>query len=367
MNILSQKSSVNGNLSTKPISQGLPGHYYFSPDIFALEMQSLWSSAWQFIGRESDLSNPGDYLTCIVGEQPLFVIRTNNGELRAMHNVCPHRAARLLDGKGNCNRVRCPYHAWSFDLEGKLQGLPQAKFFPNLDKSTVRLAEARVETWGGFIFVNPESEGESLKSYLADFPNYLEQYEYSWQELQEVDRWSYDEPVNWKFSVENYLECYHLPVVHAQSLECFYPKDIQYTPTGRHYQISVPYIDEESVKEHPAFSGEPKARSYQGLIFPNTMVNTAKDKVSVFHLVPLTPESTRFEVFIYQTPAQMEAFPYKPNDFRPEFDRVLNEDFSAVRLLQASVRSKVYKVQLAEELEFGISHFHKVLSEYLRQ
>lgn len=361
---MSLMTSLCGNSETAQPSVGLPGYYYFSPDILMYEIQSIWNRTWQFVGRESDLPQPGDYLTCTVGNQPLFVIRTDTGELKAMHNVCPHRGARLLDGEGTCRQVRCPYHAWRFDFAGNLQGLPRSDSFPGLDKSKVRLASARVDTWGGFIFVNPSPEGESLKSYLAGFPDYLEQYEQPWSELQEVDRWVYEEPANWKFPIENYLECYHLPIVHGKSLQCFNPKDIHYTPTGRHYQIFVPFTAEETVKDHPAFSGVPKGQSYQGFIFPNWMVNTARDKVSVFRLTPLTPTTTQFEVRIYQSPAQMAAFPYQVDEFRPEFDRVLNEDFMAVRSLQASVHSSAYGVLQLADIEYGISHFHQVLAEY---
>lgn len=361
-----EKSSINGSITDEYATLEWPDYYYFSDDIFAHERRTLWRSTWQFVSRESELPNPGDYLTCIVGDKSLIVIRTQNGELQAMHNVCAHRGARLLNGQGNCNLVRCPYHGWSFDLEGKLVGVPRYKSFPDLDKSTVRLAKARVDTWGGFIFVNPEPEGESLSSYLAGFPSYLEQYEHSWEELQEVDRWSYEEPVNWKLLVENYLESYHLSTVHAQSIQGFEPKNIRTTPTGNHYQICVSYTAEESARDRQFFSREPQSQSYQGFIFPNLMVNTARDNVLVFRLFPLTPVSTRFEVIIYQTAAQMQAFPYQPNDFRPEFDRYLQEDFAAVRSLQASVRSKGYRVlQQTEEVEFGITHFHKVLLKYL--
>ncbi|XGV97523.1 MAG: aromatic ring-hydroxylating dioxygenase subunit alpha [Leptolyngbya sp. BL-A-14] len=365
MKVLSEESQARGNaLQAKPAS-GLPSDYYFSEEVFALERRSLWSHVWQCVGRESDLPNPGDYVTCIVGDQPMLVIRGTDGTLRALHNVCPHRGARMLDGQGHCNRIICPYHGWTFDREGQLKSLPRAECFPHLDQAATRLLEGRVATWGGFIFIHPEPYGESLPEYLAEFPAYLEQYEQPWEDLREVDRWSYTEPANWKFPIENYLECYHLPVVHAQSLRCFDASGIQYTPTGRHYQIAVPWTGADSVQEHPSFPGKPKHKSYQGFIFPNLMVNTARDMVSVFKLTPLTPETTQFEVFIYQTRAQMDAFPYQQAAFRSEFDRVLNEDFMAVRSLQQGVRSKAYQVHLAENLEFGITHFHQVLSSFI--
>lgn len=363
MNTSINRASVpqSSKQASKP---GLSGHHYCSDDIFTQEMAKIWLNTWQFVGRVSELPHPGDYLTCTVGDQPLFVTRTHSGELRAMHNVCPHRGAQLLSKRGNCGQVRCPYHAWRFDLEGQLLGLPQAESFPGLDRSAVQLATVQVDTWGGFIFVNVNSGAESLKHHLAGFPDYLEPYEQPWQDLREVDRWAYEEPVNWKFPIENYLESYHLPIVHGRSLQCFNPKSIRCTPTGSHYQIFVPFTAEELVKDHSAFSGDPGGVSYQGFIFPNWMVNTAKDKVSIFRIIPLTAVTTRFEVLIYQTAAQREGFPYQADQFRPEFDRVLQEDFTVLRLLQASVRSKVYGVYQLAEIEAGIRHFHNVLSGY---
>ncbi|MBD1852760.1 aromatic ring-hydroxylating dioxygenase subunit alpha [Leptolyngbya sp. GB1-A1] len=338
---------------------GLPGRAYYKTDVFEQEMRS-WNHTWQMVGRESQVQNFGDYFTCTVGDQSLFVIRTENGSLRAFHNVCPHRGAQLLVDQGNCHQVRCHYHAWRFSLEGNLLGLPQSQCFPGIDRSAVQLRSAQVDTWGGFVFVNLTPTGESLQTYLAGFPAYLEQYDHDWKELERVDSWFYEEPVNWKFLVENYLESYHLSTVHGKSLQCFDPRNIQATITGRHYQICVGYAAQDSIKQHQVFAGEPQHKSYQGFIFPNWMVNTARDNVSVFRLLPLSATQTRFEVLIYQTRSQQTAFPYNRDSFRAEFDRVLQEDFGAVRLLQSSVRSQAYGVlQFAAGLEDGIPHFQR--------
>jgi phenylpropionate dioxygenase-like ring-hydroxylating dioxygenase large terminal subunit len=349
--------------STNKQRLGLPRQAYFQAEVFEQEMRS-WNHTWQMVGRVSQVQKAGDYFTCTVADQPLFVTRTEAGELRAFHNLCPHRSAQLVADQGNCQQVRCPYHAWRFDLDGQLLGLPQAQCFPELDRSKVQLLSARVDTWGGFVFVNLAAIGESLQTYLAGFPTYLEQYDQAWTELELVDSWSYQEPVNWKFLIENYLESYHLSTVHGKSLQCFDPRDIQTASSGRHYQICVGYADRESVKQHQVFAGDPQQKSYQGFIFPNWMVNTAKDHVSIFRLIPLSATQTRFEVLIYQTPVQQAAFSKDGDSFRAEFDRVLQEDFGAVRLLQASVRSQAYGVlQFAVGLEDGIPHFYRALGE----
>jgi phenylpropionate dioxygenase-like ring-hydroxylating dioxygenase large terminal subunit len=345
-------------------SHGLRGECYFSNQVLEREYEALWHQTWQLVGRESDLVEVGNYFTCTVGTQPILVIRSQTG-IEAMYNVCPHRGARLLEGQGHCHQIRCPYHSWSFACDGTLQGLPQADCFPHLDRSTVALAKVRVETWGGFVFVNLAANGESLQTYLAGFGNYLRHYDHDWENLRQVDHWDYEHAVNWKFFVENYLESYHLSTVHGQSLKCFDPKQIQTAANGRHYQICVGYRTNSEV--HPSFVGGEDSYSYQGFIFPNWMVNTAKDNVSIFRVTPLAAERTRFEVFIYQTPAQSQQFPYCSEQFRPPFDQVLQEDFAAVHLLQASVRSQAYGVlQFAEPLEQGIQHFHAVWSSSLQ-
>lgn len=152
------------------VASGLPQHYYSDPNILQQELQHVWGKTWQLVGRVEDLSKPGDYLTCLLGQEPILVVRTPKGNLRAMHNICQHRGAQMLTGRGKCKFLRCPYHAWTYDLDGNLLGVSQQHLFPTLDKSTMRLCDARVDTWGGFIFVNPHSVGETLKEYLADFP-----------------------------------------------------------------------------------------------------------------------------------------------------------------------------------------------------
>jgi phenylpropionate dioxygenase-like ring-hydroxylating dioxygenase large terminal subunit len=345
---------------------GLEGACYFSEAFSKQEKELLFNKTWQFVGHESALPEIGDYFTVSFLGENLFIIRTEANTLKAFHNVCTHRGAKILEGKGNCNKIRCPYHAWIFDLSGQLKGMHRSQHFSMLDKSTASLAAITLESWRGLIFINLDPACESLMDYLAGFPAHLEEYEHNWEDLREIDRWSYDEPVNWKFFIENYSEYYHLTTIHAQSLKLFDAKSIVAEATGLHHKIRMAYAEQDSVRDHQIFAGEPAKYSCQGIIFPNLMVNTAKDNVSVFKLIPLSPTSTRFEVIIYQTKQQQQLFPYDLEKFRAEFDSVLQEDFSGVRLLQASVHSKAYGVHhYAEGVEFGITDFHNNLRRYL--
>lgn len=347
---------------------GLPGNYYTDSKIFARELKTIWHRTWQLVGRQETLAEPGDYLTYTLGEEPIFVVRDVDGSLKAMHNICPHRGAQLLEGQGHCDRhkITCPYHAWTYGLDGQLLGITKPKLFPNLDKSQIQLLPARVETWGGFIFVNSDDRGESLKDYLAGMPAFLEQYDRDWMSLREVDRWFYDQPINWKLIVENYVEDYHFEAVHSQGFGTVYDSDnIRSLPTGRHLRIEVPYTTERGGEFFTSFSEAGKV-SYQGYIFPNMMLNPHKNFLSVFHLIPLDAGHTRVEIIIYQSPEQFASVPCRSPQFRQGFDTLMEEDFSICRKIQTGIHSRAYQVaQLAEEHELGISHFHNVLSEYL--
>jgi phenylpropionate dioxygenase-like ring-hydroxylating dioxygenase large terminal subunit len=345
---------------------GLPGYFYTDPQIFDRELKTIWANTWQLIGRVEDVANPGDYITCMLGNEPIVVLRTQTNELLAWHNICQHRGARLLEGKGNCHAIRCPYHAWTYSQQGKLLGLPQQHLFPNLNKSDLHLISAQVDAWGGFIFVNPNPNGESLPSYLAGFQDYLQQSGYQFEALRKVMAWSYEEPINWKFIVENYVEDYHFAIAHADSLSLYDFPNVRTKLCGRHVQVLVPYTEKPSKDELADDSiSKQKRLSYQGYVFPNLMVETTKNHFFIFRLIPLTPVSTRIEVVFYQTSEQIARYPLKEAKFRPSFDRVMQEDFALCRLLQEGVRSRAYRVShLANERESGIAHFYNVISDW---
>lgn len=346
---------------------GLPGRYYYDSEIFARELKTVWRQTWQLVGRQESLSQPGDYLTYTLGEDPILILRTADGSLKAWHNICPHRGAKLLEGQGNCrHKITCPYHAWTYNLDGQLVGIRKPQWFPDFDLSQIHLIPAQVDTWGGFVFVNPDAQGESLQDYLAGMPDFLEKYDQDWASLREVDRWFYDQPINWKLVVENYVEDYHFEFVHQTGFGTVYDsKNIRSLPTGRHLRIQVPYTNQQGDEFFNSFSEEGKT-SYQGYIFPNMMLNPHKKFLSVFHLMPLDAEHTRVEIIIYQSPSQLAEPSDPPEQFRRGFDVLMEEDFSICRHIQKNTHSSAYQVaQLAVEHELGVAHFQKVLSEYI--
>ncbi len=347
-------------LSPSSITEQLPGSFYIDDDIFKQEMKFIFQSTWQLVGREENIPHPGDYLTTTLGQEPIVIFRDEENKLRAYYNVCPHRGARMLQGKGNCKTIICPYHAWTFDCRGQLLHIPQqTNFFPDVNTNDIQLFAAAVDSWRGFIFVNPTPNAPPLLDYLADFPDFLNQYEESYEELKEVVTYVFDEPVNWKILVENYVEDYHFGMVHPVTLKAFDFQKVETLPTGLHCRVYMPYRN-QAPKTPSKYPWEAAGASYQGYIFPSMMIQTAKNHVSIFRVIPISSQRTLIEIPIYQTPAQREKYPLDLEVLKADVHRDMEEDFVICRLLQANVQSRHYRISaLANQHELGISHFHK--------
>lgn len=201
----------------QPVNQAVtfPAEMYTSDQIYQLEKQMFFGRAWIYVGHISQLSGPGSYFTTSTAAVPLVVVMGSHGNLCAFHNVCPHRAAPVAVGSGQCNRFICPYHAWTFDLEGRLRGIPNFEGYEDFDASNYGLTPVKTETWGPFIFVNLDPNSPPLDVQLNELPAAFAEYNLSdWVRVHSVD---YYTDTNWKLYVENNAENYHEPMVHKSS------------------------------------------------------------------------------------------------------------------------------------------------------
>jgi len=344
----------------------LPGHAYCDERIFESELTTIFRSTWHLAGHESEIAKPGDFTTVHVGADPLVLWRAGDGSIRAYHNVCPHRGMRLLDGKGACETIVCPYHAWTFDQEGAALSIPRKAEMAPVCAPAPGLAPATVELWRGWVFVHPSPPlAVPLGDALAGFPAFLDQYAERYEELREVARVSFDEAVNWKIIVENYVEDYHFGYVHPKTLRVFDFKGVRTLPTGDHIRVYMPYRAEPPGGDCK-YPWEPNGGSYQGYLFPGATFQTAKNHVSIFRIVPMAPERTRIEIPVYQTPSQSARFPVDVAALEADIRNDMEEDFVICRALQSNVRSQRFHTQaLAGEHELGVAHFQSVWRRYL--
>lgn len=212
-----------------------PAEVYLSRTQHEREIEHLWRRVWQIAGRVEDVAKPGDSFVYDIADDSLVVVRTKAGELRAYHNSCLHRGTRLRDDAGRLERIRCPFHGFTWDLEGRLADVPCRWDFPQIEDDAWSLPEAQVDTWGGFVFVNLDPEAASLADYLEDLPRHFERAPLEDRFVAaHVERRI---ACNWKIAVEAFIETFHIVGVHASNLPFFGDANSQYDvwPERRHY------------------------------------------------------------------------------------------------------------------------------------
>ncbi|MBV1837871.1 aromatic ring-hydroxylating dioxygenase subunit alpha [Acetobacter estunensis] len=217
MGTCTASAELNENV-TAPFEQAeaMPVAVYTSPDFLELEQSHIFSGSWLCAGRTSSLPTPGDYLTMKIADEPIIVLRDAQGELRAMSNVCRHRMSLLLEGHGHVSVITCPYHAWSYGLDGALRGAPAMDQNKGFCKEKFRLPQIRCVDWQGWIMVTLDPDLPPPHELYADVDRlvgYLHMENYV-QTFSEQHRWN----TNWKILAENFMESYHLPMCHSGTI-----------------------------------------------------------------------------------------------------------------------------------------------------
>lgn len=214
---LSPAEELHANVSV-PFERAyaMPKSVYTSPEFAASEVEHIFARDWLCAGRVDALKEPGDYLTMTIAGEPVIILRDREGALRGMSNVCRHRMSTLLEGRGHVRSIVCPYHAWTYNLDGTLRGAPAMAANEEFCKEAIKLPSVRVEDWLGWIMVTLNPDAPSPAVALADVEKlvgYLDMGSYT-ETFRETFRWA----TNWKVLAENFMESYHLPVCHSGTI-----------------------------------------------------------------------------------------------------------------------------------------------------
>jgi Rieske 2Fe-2S family protein len=350
-----QDPAIRTRASAWTPKETLPGRDYHDPAVYEADRNRIFHSLWSCIGREEQLAEPGDYLTQELAGESLLVTRTLGGELRGHYNVCRHRGTRLADGCGHVRKVlTCPYHAWSYDLEGKLVGTPNVHEEEGFDRAAHPLWRVHVETWAGFVFVNLSDDPPPLREWLASDPdNPLWFDKYRVEDLRIGRELTYEVAANWKIIVENFNECLHCPTVHPELVQIvpIYRKgEVEerdgwwgnsladgagsFTTTGASGLPALPGIDATD------------AHTYYGFhVFPNVLLNFMPDSVMYYLLLPRGPEHTTVisnYLFRPETIEGVDGFEGKAGEIVKFWDLVSRQDWGICERAQTGVRSRSY-------------------------
>lgn len=336
----------------------LPAHWYFDSQILEVEKEKVFGKTWQLVGREEQVVEIGQYFTAKICDEPIVVTRGNDNELRAFSNVCRHRAGLVAVGEGKRKTLQCNYHGWTYNLEGRLQAAPEFEGVECWNKAEVCLPQFRVETWEGLVFVNLDSSCEPLTSIYTDVTSHIK-HDMSSMKLAARKDWFID--CNWKTYIDNYLEGYHIPIVHP-SLN----REIDYanyrTEIREYFSIQHSPLRESAPGRLRVSEKEDENQAQFFWVYPNFILNVYCDNFSTNLIVPLSSEKTLtvFEWYFLEPEKNQEKI-----KATVEFsDEIQIEDINICETVQKNLHSRTYtNGRYSAKRENGVHHFHGLVTK----
>jgi Rieske 2Fe-2S family protein len=334
----------------------LAGHEYTSQEVYDEERDKIWWADWVTIGRSEEVANPGDFVVKDLAGESIFVVRNQDSALRGFYNVCAHRGTKFLDDNatGNARKAfRCPYHAWTYDLDGRLIGTPNVKEDELFDRSNYPLHPVTIDEYAGFLFANLSPEPRPLMEALTDGAETITVFErFKMQDLRIGVRIVYEVNANWKIVVENYNECLHCPSIH--------PELVQVVPLFRFGEV----WDEETRDDGNAMrdgatsftiSGTSELPKLPGLDpvdytmyygsyeFPNLMLNLHPDCGMYYIAFPKGPRHTQVvSEYLFRPEVIADPTVFKPEPVVEFWDLISKQDWDVCERAQTGVGSRAF-------------------------
>lgn len=340
----------------------LPPTAYRETAWFNREQAGLFTNRWALIGAREELTEPGDYVTATIGTAPIVVLRGDDGELAAFHNLCRHRGMVLLSGTGNvAGTINCFYHQWRYSLDGRLCVVPQRREqFPDLRLEDWGLHRAAVAEWEGMVFANPDPDAAPLAATLTGVAEYLGSHRPGLLRQVATDR--IEARCNWKLFVENHVDVYHLWYLHANTLGDFEHRSFEYRQTGPNWASYEPLrrgdLDEAKLTSGTLTIEHLDERDRLGLgahmVFPNLLMATAAEFFATYVAEPVAPDRTVISLRVRAEEGADAAL------LLGALRSFIEEDVVACEAVQVAVSSPAFSVgPLARAHEEPIAAFHR--------
>lgn len=352
-----------------------PTSWYTSADHFAREMECVHRRSWILFGRADELPKPGDYRAIDTVGGPVIVVRGEDGAIRAFANTCRHRGSLLLSGSGNRRAIACPYHAWSYRLDGSLIGAPTmppaGPGGEGFRKQDWGLHPVRCEQWGGFVFLNFDHDADDLVSYLGDMASTLASHRP--EDMVTTWRIELDVRCNWKLLVENAIEAYHTGTVHAKTVGA--QKSVELNTTGNWVCIQV--LSDTSIAvlgEAPApfptiagLSDEAKRGTYFTMLMPAIQLACAQDCIWWLDVRPVAVDRSVLTVggCFPRATAALPDFPRHAALYYDRWERVAREDAGMLEVQQVGLSSIAHTPGPLSPREVALAQTYRWLEERL--
>jgi phenylpropionate dioxygenase-like ring-hydroxylating dioxygenase large terminal subunit len=327
--------------------------------VLSLERERIFRRSWQYVGHTGDVPETGSFAATTVGDVPVVLVRDREYALRAFLNVCRHRGSLVCEGSGRRETLQCPYHAWTYGLDGRLIAAPRSNKEGGVPEE-LSLVQLRLETWGPLVFVNPDPDAEPLADFLEGLPDRVADAGIELDELRFLQRSESVLDCNWKIAAENFLECYHCPTAHpgfSAVMDVSPDAYLLETSAGRMSQHSPP-------RPEPSGSYDPAGEIERGqfhLLFPGTVMNVmpGRPNFSIGPIVPLDTERTYRFLDYFVAEDTDDAWIEESLAFDAQ---VGAEDRALVERVQAGVRAGLIEDGLLlPESERLIAHFQALV------
>jgi phenylpropionate dioxygenase-like ring-hydroxylating dioxygenase large terminal subunit len=368
-------SEVNANISYDPAQLGYSvindapsidhrhksGHVYTSAEAYEVEKEKIFRTDWFNIGRVEEVEKPGDYMTFRIADEPIVVVRTKEGEIMAMSNVCAHRGVEIAFGAGNTKLFSCPYHGWVYELDGRLKNAQHLEKTENFDKSNCRLPQLKVETWGGFIFVTLNKNPKPLMEQLGNVEEVYGPYQLD--KLRMAMKFPTHLNVNWKLLNENLTDIYHIAVLHASTFGPYQPLEgyrFEVTDGGYHGR----FLGGTLTPDGKSLFGGPlpwlpeslHSGGFSSHIPPNIAFFPRFDYVSYTSVWPIEVDQCvgwSYMLFPEEYFAQPD-FAEKAKVYADFYQAFLDEDLEMIHSLQKGLKSQAYGRGPMSPFEAGV-------------
>lgn len=344
-----------------PDAYTIPAPWYTDPRIAQLELQNVFSRTWQSVGRTLQVEKPGQYVTATVAGEPIVAVRGSDGILRAFYNVCRHHAMTVMNEPcGHAQHMRCPYHGWTYNLEGELRGMTEFEGVCNFDRAQNGLVPVRVEIWENFIFVNLDPNAAPLRDFLGALVGLSKPLNFGG--LKFVERRSYVQKCNWKVYVDNFLDGgYHVPHMHKGLNSVLDYANYTIENVDRCCVQSSPVAVDKS-SEASAAATRKGDRAYYFWQYPNFMLNWYEGYLDTNLVIPLAVDRCEVIFDFYFGDTSEAHMPYIRESMGVS-ERVQQEDIVICDGVQRGLSSRAYQAgRLSVRREAGEHLFHRLLA-----
>ena len=344
-----------------PDAYTIPAPWYTDARIAQLELQNVFSRTWQAVGRTAQVEQPGQYVTASVAAEPIVAVRGSDGKLRAFYNVCRHHAMTVMNEPcGHAQHMRCPYHGWTYNLEGELRGMTEFEGVCNFDRAQNGLVPVRVETWENFIFVNLDPQATPLRDFLGALVGRVTPLNF--RDLKFVERRSYIQQCNWKVYVDNFLDGgYHVPHMHKGLNSVLDYTNYTIENVDRCCVQSSPVAVDKS-SEASAAATRKGDRAYYFWQYPNFMLNWYEGYLDTNLVIPLGVDRCEVIFDFYFGDTSEGQMPYIRESMGVS-ERVQQEDIVICDGVQRGLSSRAYQAgRLSVRREAGEHLFHRLLA-----